>query len=61
MPRMTLIANARMYSVTPAAAAAWRAMFEGVARKAGVALEVVDCVAPETVRLTLKKTSSGRG
>ena len=42
-----MIANARMYSVAPAAAAAWRALLERVARDAGVAMEVIDYPAPQ--------------
>jgi ABC-type phosphate/phosphonate transport system substrate-binding protein len=37
-----LVANARMYAVAPAAAAAWHALFARVAEAAGVPLEVVD-------------------
>lgn len=37
-----LVANARMYSVTPAAAEAWRAVIGWAAREAGVALEFVE-------------------
>jgi len=44
---VTLIANARMYSVAPAAAAAWRALLERVSRDAGVALDFMDYPAPQ--------------
>lgn len=37
-----MIANARMYAVAPAAAAAWRRLFEWVSAESGIALEVVD-------------------
>lgn len=37
-----LVANARMYAPTAVAAAAWRSLFEWVARRAGVALTPVD-------------------
>ena len=40
--RLALIANARMYSSTPRAAAAWRALFEIVADRADVALTKID-------------------
>lgn len=38
---MALVANARMYAITPAAAAAWAQMFAWVAEKSGVPLELV--------------------
>ena len=41
-----LIANARMYSVAPAAEAAWRALLEHVGAEAGVALDYVEWPAP---------------
>lgn len=41
-----LVANARMYAVTPAVAAAWRALFEWAARKSGVPLTYVEHAAP---------------
>ncbi len=44
---MTLIANARMYSVAPAAASAWRALLARVAEDAGVALDIIDYPAPQ--------------
>jgi len=37
-----MIANARMYGVTPAVAALWRQLLEAVVRKSGLAIEVVD-------------------
>lgn len=37
-----MIANARMYSVAPAAAAAWRSLFLWVSEASGVAFEIVD-------------------
>ena len=43
---MELVANARMYAVTPAVAAAWRALFDWAARKSGVPLTYVDHAAP---------------
>jgi ABC-type phosphate/phosphonate transport system substrate-binding protein len=39
---VTLVANARMYSPHPAAAAAWRQVFAEVAARSGVALEPID-------------------
>ena len=41
-----LIANARMYAVTPAVREAWRALFGWVARHAGVPLTYIDHPAP---------------
>jgi ABC-type phosphate/phosphonate transport system substrate-binding protein len=46
---MTLIANARMYSVSPSAAAAWRALLARVIEAAGVAMEIVDHAYPATL------------
>ena len=42
----TLVANARMYAVTPAVAAAWRALFDWLARESGVPLRYLDHAAP---------------
>ena len=42
-----LIANARMYSVTPAAEKAWRALLEHIAAEAGVAMEYFSWPAPK--------------
>jgi ABC-type phosphate/phosphonate transport system substrate-binding protein len=39
---MPYVANARMYSVDPEAAAAWKALFEWVGRESGVDLRVID-------------------
>jgi ABC-type phosphate/phosphonate transport system substrate-binding protein len=43
---MTLIANARMYSVSPAAAAAWRRLLAHVIASSGVAMEIIDHAYP---------------
>jgi ABC-type phosphate/phosphonate transport system substrate-binding protein len=43
---MAHIANARMYSVNPAARAAWRDLFGWLARESGVALDVIDHAFP---------------
>jgi len=43
---MSYIANARMYSVGPGAAAAWKELFEWVARESAVDLSVIDHVFP---------------
>ena len=44
---MNLLANARMYSVTPAAAAAWRAVIGRAASEAGVPVEFVEHAPPK--------------
>ena len=36
------VANARMYGVAPGAVSAWRALFQHVAMRSGVALEIID-------------------
>src|SRR5262245_55943009 len=43
---MTLVANARMYAVTPAVKAAWQELFAYLARAAGVPLDYIDHAAP---------------
>jgi ABC-type phosphate/phosphonate transport system substrate-binding protein len=40
--RMTLVANARMYALDAAVAAAWRVLFAAVGEQAGVALEPIE-------------------
>jgi ABC-type phosphate/phosphonate transport system substrate-binding protein len=42
MDAMAYVANARMYSVNPAAALAWRELFEWLAENSGVNLRVID-------------------
>ena len=42
-----MLANARMYSVTPAAAEAWRALIGWATREAGVPVEFVDHAPPK--------------
>ena len=44
---MALIANARMYSVTPAAADAWRAVIGWVTQQAGVPVDFVEHAPPK--------------
>jgi ABC-type phosphate/phosphonate transport system substrate-binding protein len=46
-----LIANARMYSVAPGAAAAWRALLADVAQVAQVPLEIIDYPAPQPLEM----------
>jgi ABC-type phosphate/phosphonate transport system substrate-binding protein len=43
---MTLVANARMYAATPAAAAAWKCLFHWIARRSGVGLADVEHAFP---------------
>ncbi len=43
---MALIANARMYAVTPEVAAAWRTLFAWVARTTGIELANIEHAAP---------------
>jgi ABC-type phosphate/phosphonate transport system substrate-binding protein len=43
---MPYVANARMYSVTPAAASAWKELFGWLARQANVDLRVIDHAFP---------------
>ena len=43
---MTLVANARMYAVTPAVKAAWQELFAWVAQESGVPLAYLDHAAP---------------
>src|SRR6058998_2886373 len=42
-----MLANARMYSVTPASAEAWRAVIGWVSREAGVPVEFIEHGAPK--------------
>ena len=46
-----LVANARMYSVAPGAAASWRALFGWLADAAGRRLDIVDHLAPAPLEL----------
>lgn len=43
---MSLVANARMYAVTPQVAASWRMLFARIAQASGVALTYLDHAAP---------------
>ena len=43
---MSLIANARMYAVTPGVREAWQRLFDWMARRSGVPLEYIDHAAP---------------
>jgi ABC-type phosphate/phosphonate transport system substrate-binding protein len=54
-----LIANARMYAVTPTARAAWRALFEWVSRYSGISLRYVDHAAPAPLEELWARTDLG--
>lgn len=43
---MTLIANARMYAITPSVRDAWQALFDRVAKTSGIPLTYLDHAAP---------------
>jgi len=43
---ITYVANARMYSVNPAAAAAWKSLFGWLSQQSGVPLDVIDHAFP---------------
>ncbi len=43
---MQYVANARMYSISPGAAAAWKDLFEWLSRESGVGLQVIDHAFP---------------
>lgn len=53
------IMNARMYAVTPAAEAEWRALLAHVAADAGVALEYVSYPAPQPLELLWSRPDLG--
>lgn len=48
-PATPSVANARMYSVTPEAAAAWAALFRHLTARTGIALHVVDHPPPAPI------------
>ncbi len=54
-----MIANARMYSVNAATAAAWRTLLEWVLKRAGVAGEVIDYPAPLPLPLLWERGDLG--
>ena len=43
---MSLIANARMYAVNPSTAAAWTKLFEYIAQRSGIVIEIIPHAAP---------------
>jgi ABC-type phosphate/phosphonate transport system substrate-binding protein len=54
-----VIANARMYAVAPGAAAAWRALFDAVARTAEVKLDYVEHAPPAPLETLWARTDLG--
>jgi ABC-type phosphate/phosphonate transport system substrate-binding protein len=56
---MSYVANARMYSVNPAAAAAWNELFEWLARESGVDLRVIDHKFPAPLAELWSRTDLG--
>jgi ABC-type phosphate/phosphonate transport system substrate-binding protein len=55
----TLIANARMYAVTPTVRAAWRALFSWVSRYSDVPLRYIDHAAPAPLEELWARTDLG--
>ena len=53
-PQMRLVANARMYSVNPQAAAAWKELFGWLAHASGVELDVDDHILKPTMEMPRK-------
>jgi ABC-type phosphate/phosphonate transport system substrate-binding protein len=53
-----MIANARMYAINPMVAAAWRALFEWVAARAEVTLDVIDYPAPAPLPALWSRTDA---
>src|SRR5436190_23789304 len=47
--RHRMIANARMYSVTPQVAALWRSLLAAVLQEAGESIEIVDHAPPAPI------------
>jgi ABC-type phosphate/phosphonate transport system substrate-binding protein len=56
---MRLVANARMYAVTPAVKAAWQELFAWVARSAGVPLDYLDHAAPAPLEMLWARDDLG--
>ena len=54
-----LVANARMYAVTPAVKAAWQDLFEWVARMSGVPLAYLDHAAPAPLETLWERDDLG--
>jgi ABC-type phosphate/phosphonate transport system substrate-binding protein len=56
---MPLVANARMYAVTPEARAAWQALFAWVAKTSGVPLAYLDHAAPAPLETLWRRSDLG--
>jgi ABC-type phosphate/phosphonate transport system substrate-binding protein len=56
---MRLVANARMYAVTPRAGAAWRELFAWVAKTSGIALTYLDHAAPAPLEALWTRSDLG--
>jgi ABC-type phosphate/phosphonate transport system substrate-binding protein len=56
---VTLVANARMYAVNAEAGERWRELFAWIARRAGVALDVVDHPPPSPLRALWERDDLG--
>lgn len=54
-----LVANARMYAVNPSIAAAWAALFDWVASRAGVPLNIIDHAAPAPLETLWQRPDLG--
>lgn len=54
-----MIANARMYSVSPAAAERWRALLTAIIATAGVAVDVIDHPPPAPLEELWQRTDQG--
>ena len=50
-----MIANARMYSVTPVVAELWRHLLTGIARKSGLGIDIIDYAAPKPMSELLQR------
>lgn len=57
--RDALIANARMYAVSPEAAAAWRALLSAIFATAGMPVTVIDHPAPAPLEELWRRTDQG--
>src|SRR5882757_5688038 len=58
---MSYVANARMYSVNPGAASAWKELFEWLARTSGVDLRVIDHAFPSPLAELWSRPDLGCG
>jgi ABC-type phosphate/phosphonate transport system substrate-binding protein len=54
-----MIANARMYSVSPEVAELWRALLLGIAEQTGLPITVIDHAAPQPIDALWQRTDMG--